>query len=105
MIGEILVNGEQTRFEDQRVERSLGQKNIDAPFHQRIDLSVVRLDHLIERGVAIGRVIDVSGNRELLSRGADRTCHEARLVRRALVPLIGGAARQPAGGQIQLARK
>ncbi len=38
---EVLVDGEQAGLEDERVERRLGQQNIDAPFDQRIDLLVV----------------------------------------------------------------
>ena len=46
---EKLLDRKQTGLQHERVERRLGQQNIDAPFDERVDLLVIRLDHLVER--------------------------------------------------------
>ncbi len=92
VVVEVLLDGEQAGLEHERVEGRLGQQNIDAAFDQRIDLLVVRLDHLVERGVAVAGIVDVAGDRELLVRRTDRAGDEPRPVGGSQIQLVDRTA-------------
>ena len=99
---EELVDGEQARLHDQRVERRLGQQDVDAAGDQGADLLVVAGDHLVEGRVAAAGVVDVDAHRELLLGRADAAGDEPGLVG----VLAGEFVRRPPGqlgrGLVQL---
>ena len=103
VIVEVLFDGEQAGLEDERVESGFGQQNIDAAIDERFDLLVIGFDHLIEGGAAMAGIFDVAGDGKLLIRRADGAGDEARLFRIAGGVIVGSAAGQRDGGQIDFA--
>ena len=66
-----LVDGEERRLEDERVEDRLAEEEVGAGVDQGVDLLAVGVAHLEERHVALGGVVDVAGHRQRLVRRAD----------------------------------
>jgi hypothetical protein len=100
---EIGVDGEQAGLHDQRVERRLGQQQVDARLDQGGDLHLVVGDHLVERHVAAARVVDVDAHRQLLLGRADAAGHEPGLVRVPPRVVVGRPAGDLDRPDVQLA--
>ena len=100
MVVKIFFDGEEARFENERVEGGFSQQNVDAAFDERIDLFVIRFDHLIERSAAIARVFHIAGDGKLLVSRPDAAGHETRLFGIAGSELIGGASSKCRGSQV-----
>ena len=88
--------GEDRRLGVQRVEDGLDQKDVDAPFDQRLGLLGIGRAQLLEGDVARARVVDVGRNRRGLRLRAERAGDEPRPVGRAV--LVAGLAGEPGRG-------
>jgi hypothetical protein len=86
----------------ERVDVGLGDQEVDAALDQRARLLGVAVGELAERDRAGARIVDVGRQRGGLGGRADRAGDPARA---AVFPLgaVGGAARDPGGGEVQLA--
>ncbi len=96
-----ILDGEQTSFQVQRVDRRFGQQNVDASSHQRVDLGAITVDHLLESRISMGGIV-FRADGQLLGGRADRAGDEPRLVGRPLGPLVGRFAGTGDGGAVDL---
>ena len=99
---EIPLDCKQARLEVERVDHRLGHQDIDARFHKRGHLSVIRVGHLLERDAAKAGVVDVRTDGGLLGGGADGTGNEPRPGRILFRVLVAGNARTAHGRRIDL---
>ena len=51
---DVILNGEQTGFQIQRVDRRLGQEDIDASIDERFDLRPIAVSHFLKRDIPMG---------------------------------------------------
>ena len=100
VVGEILVDGEQARLEDQDVVAGFDGQQIDAAGDQGLDLGVVAGHEIVEgEGSAVRRFVAWFDVQRLVGR-PDAAGDEARPVRVAAREVVGGAAgesRRPCG--------
>ncbi len=94
VLGEELINREQTRLEYQGIERCLGQEEIDAAGHQAGYLICVVGDHLVKGDVPMGGVVDMDADAQTFVGRTDAAGCEAGLVRSSSVHGLRGMTRQ-----------
>ena len=91
---EDVLDGDERRLGAEGVEDRLEQEDVRAAVEEPPHLDLVRRAHLVERGGAVGRVVDVGRDRQRAVGRAHGAGDEARPVRRFRVPLVGGRPRQ-----------
>ena len=99
---EQLLDGEQRGLQVQDVERRLGEQDVDAAVDEAPRLLVIRGRASPRTSSAAPRVGDVAGHRGHAVGRADGPGHEARAPRVARRHRVGGAARDPCRGDVQL---
>ena len=103
LLAKHLINRKQAGLEHQRVKRRFRQQEIDAPFEQRHHLLLVVFHHLIVGDIAVARIGDIAGDRELLVGGADRAGDKPGTIGGFGGGGISRLAGELGGGEIQLA--
>ena len=96
------IDGEQRSFGVQRVEHGLDQQQVDAALDQPAQCFVVGGDEFAEADVARARVVHVGRDRGGAGGRSEHAGDEARARGVALGELVGDAARQTRGLDVEL---
>ena len=97
------LNGKNSGLGVERIEDRLHQEDVNTTLNERFDLLIVRIDNLIERARAEGRVLNRRRHGQRSVCRANGTGGETRLARILLGELLARCLREASRGQVHVA--